>query len=212
MRPLPRLLAFSDDRVAALEDFGIRAAAIAAAGPGVALVARLPNGNADQLTSLALRCAALVRPPEAALLVTGRVDVAMAVGAIGVILRERDPSLRDVRSTARSSPLYLLRSVHAVSEAEAAIAEGADGLVIGSIWATASHPGLGAGGVALLRRVVLLGVPTYAIGGVTIQRATEVHEAGAWGIAAITALWDAPDPYAAARAMLAPWLTTSSGA
>jgi thiamine monophosphate synthase len=36
-------------------------------------------------------------------------------------------------------------------------------------------------------------------------RAAEVRDAGAWGVAAITALWRAADPAAAALAMLAPW-------
>ena len=40
MRPLPRLHAVTDAAVLAVPDFGIRAAAIAAAGPAVALHAR----------------------------------------------------------------------------------------------------------------------------------------------------------------------------
>ncbi|MES2304475.1 MAG: thiamine phosphate synthase [Gemmatimonadota bacterium] len=219
MRPLPRVLAFSDDRVAALEDFGIRAAAIAAVGSAAGLVARLPGGTADQLSALALRCASLVRPPEAALFVTGRVDIAMAAGASGTILRERDLGIEDARRvTAAGAPLaasrsphqralWLLRSVHSVESARAAITEGADGLILGSIWATASHPGRAPVGVALLREVVALGLPTFAIGGVTPERSREVQKAGAWGVAAIGALWDAPDPYLATRALLAPWLT-----
>ena len=40
MRPLPRVHAITDARVLALDDLGVRAAAIAAAGSGVALHAR----------------------------------------------------------------------------------------------------------------------------------------------------------------------------
>ncbi|MEO7354853.1 MAG: thiamine phosphate synthase [Gemmatimonadales bacterium] len=210
MRPLPRVLAFSDDRVAALEDFGIRAAAIAAVGSAAGLVARLPKGDANQLAALALRCASLVRPPEAALFVTGRVDIAMAAGASGTILRARDLGPADARlALAAQAPRrsWLLRSVHSVDEAAAAVAEGADGLVVGAIWATATHPERAPGGIALLQEVVNLGLPTYAIGGVTPERAAEVHDSGAWGVAAIGALWDAPDPYLATRALVAPWLT-----
>ena len=74
MRPLPRLLAFVDDRVAALEDLGVRAAAIAAVGPAVGLVARIPAGSADTLTALAARLVALAAPPMATVLVSGRAD------------------------------------------------------------------------------------------------------------------------------------------
>ena len=40
-------------------------------------------------------------------------------------------------------------------------------------------------------------------------RAAEVHAAGAYGIAAISALWGAADPAAAALAMLEPWLAAA---
>jgi thiamine monophosphate synthase len=33
-----------------------------------------------------------------------------------------------------------------------------------------------------------------------------VHAAGAYGVAAIRALWTAPDPAAATLALLAPWM------
>ena len=42
-----------------------------------------------------------------------------------------------------------------------------------------------------------------AIGGLTPANAAGVVAAGAWGVAAIRALWDAPDPAQAARAFLA---------
>jgi thiamine-phosphate pyrophosphorylase len=41
-----------------------------------------------------------------------------------------------------------------------------------------------------------------AIGGVTPPRAAEARAAGAYGVAAIRAVWDADDPAAAARALL----------
>jgi len=40
---------------------------------------------------------------------------------------------------------------------------------------------------------------------VTPQRAAEVRRAGAYGVAAIRALWDAPAPADAARQMLEEW-------
>jgi thiamine monophosphate synthase len=45
-----------------------------------------------------------------------------------------------------------------------------------------------------------------AIGGITAERAWEARDAGAYGVAAISALWYAPDSAAAAVALLAPWL------
>lgn len=212
MRPLPRLLAFTDDRIAGLDDLGVRAAAIAAAGPAVGLVARLPGGSTDQLAALALRMVALARPPEAIVLVTGRVDVALATGARGVILRAGDLAVRHARDIVarsgeapgrNSANLFVLRSVHSAAEADAAVREGADALIVGPIWATPTHPGLPAAGTALLEKVVTFGVPAFAIGGVSVDRAREAASAGAWGVAVIRALWDSPQPYRDAMAMLA---------
>ena len=206
MRPLPRLLAFADDRIALLEDLGVRAAAIAAAGPAAGLVARLPAGTTDRLASLAQRFVALATPPMASVFVTGRSDVAAATGAHGLILRHADlPHPERSEGPHRSSRLMLLHSIHSVAEGESAAANGADALVVGSIWPTSTHPDRTAAGTGLLRDVVALGLPTFAIGGVTPARAVEAHDAGAWGIAAIMAVWDADEPYAAAMEMLQPW-------
>jgi thiamine-phosphate pyrophosphorylase len=48
-----------------------------------------------------------------------------------------------------------------------------------------------------------------AIGGIDASRAAEVRDAGAYGIAAISALWSAADPAAAALALLEPWLAVA---
>jgi len=202
---LPRVLAFADDRIATLEDLGIRAAAIAAVGPAIGLVARRPFGTTDQLASLAARFVALATPPMASVFVTGRADIALATGAHGVILRKDDLDVltaREILSRAHHGT-FVLRSVHSMAEAEAAARESADAIVVGTVWATATHPDWPAGGTRLLREVVSLGVPTYAIGGVTPERAVEAKAAGAWGVAAIGAVWDAKNPHGAVLELIA---------
>jgi thiamine-phosphate pyrophosphorylase len=57
----------------------------------------------------------------------------------------------------------------------------------------------------LVRAAAALGRPVIAIGGVDAGRVREVRAAGAYGVAAISALWRAADPAAAALALLAPW-------
>ena len=96
-------------------------------------------------------------------------------------------------------------SVHSREEAEAALGEGADYLVAGSVFETTSHPGQPALGLAWLTTISKLGRPVVAIGGITPERALQVREAGAWGVAVIAAAWDAGDPAAATTALLAPW-------
>lgn len=203
MRPLPRLHAFTDRAVLDAADFGVRAAAIAAAGSAVALHARDRGAGGAALARAAARLLALARPPEAAVFVSGRPDVAAALGAQGVQLAGDDLCAADARRVLGQG--WIGRSVHGMDEALAAVAEGADFLVVGNVYETASHPGRPAAGLALVRAAAALGRPVIAIGGIDASRAHEVRAAGAYGVAAIRALWAAADPAAAALALLAPW-------
>lgn len=207
MRPLPRLHAVTDATILADPDLGIRAAAIASAGPAVALHVRDGNAGGAALARAASRLMALARPPEAAVFVNGRPDLAAAVGADGVQLSSASLSPADARRVFARG--WIGRSVHSVAEAERAIVEGADFLIVGSIFPTASHPGRPAAGLELVRRAAELGRPVIAIGGIDARRAAEVRDAGAYGVAAISALWGAGDPAAAALALLEPWVAVA---
>jgi thiamine-phosphate pyrophosphorylase len=149
---------------------------------------------------------ALARPPEAAVFVNGRPDIAAAVGAHGVQLGTEDLSPADARRLLPRA--WVGRSVHSMEEASTAVAEGADFLVAGNIFETESHPDRPAVGLDLISRAARLGRPVIAIGGITPDRVHEVEAAGAYGVAAIRALWMAPDPAAATLAMLLPWTAT----
>lgn len=203
MRPLPRVHAFTDAAVLSAPDFAVRAAAIAAGGSAVALHARDRGAPVARLAATASRMLALARPPEAAVLVNGRPDLAAALGAHGVQLGATDPSPSDARRLLPHG--WIGRSVHTIEEARVAVEEEADFLVVGSIYETPSHHGRPASGPGLVREVARFGRPVIAIGGVTPERALELKAAGAYGVAAIRALWQVADPAAATLAMLAPW-------
>lgn len=104
-------------------------------------------------------------------------------------------------------------SVHDAEGALQAARAGADYLVLGTIYATPSHPGLEGSGPAAVsavrrrltaRRLVAHRPPTrrpppiLAIGGLRADRIEEVTEAGAYGIVVGRAVWTAPDPAQAA--------------
>jgi thiamine-phosphate pyrophosphorylase len=69
------------------------------------------------------------------------------------------------------------------------------------VFATVTHPGAPPLGLDALGAIVAVGLPVIAIGGVTVAGIPALRAAGAWGAAAIRALWDAGDPAQAARAM-----------
>jgi thiamine-phosphate diphosphorylase len=204
MRPLPRVHAYTDAAILADPDLGIRAAAIAAAGSAVALHVRARGERAANVATVAIRLVALARPPEAAVIVSERSDIAAAVGAQGVQLGADDLTPLDARKVLPHG--WIGRSVHSQEEAVNAVKEGADFLVVGNIFQTESHPGRPAAGLDLVREAAAHGVPVIAIGGMNPARAREAQAAGAYGVAAIRALWHAPNPAAATLAMLEPWM------
>jgi len=194
---VPRLHAVTDDRVLALPDVLDRARALAL-GPDVAIHLRGALSGRP-LLALADALRALTAAAGALLIVNDRLDVARLCRADGLHLPAR--GLPVARVAAHPDRPHLVgRSTHAAADARAALAAGADYVFLGNVWPTASHPdrpplGPAAIGVVSSARVI-------AIGGITADRAAEARAAGAGGVAAIRALWDAPDPAAAARNLL----------
>lgn len=198
---LPRLHAVTDDRVAAAPTLVARATAMASvAGRDLAvhLRSRALTGAAFHRAARAIGAA--LRPCGSWLVINDRADVARAAGAPAVVTGRGGLLPADVR---RVAPDALVgRSVHDDREVGAADDDGADFLVAGAVYATASHPGAGAAGTGLVRSAAATGRPVIAIGGITPERVAEVLAAGAHGVAAIRALWDAVDVAAAAAAFL----------
>ncbi|WP_214809431.1 MULTISPECIES: thiamine phosphate synthase [Exiguobacterium] len=129
------------------------------------------------------------------LTVHDRVDVAHVAG-IGVQLTRRSLRVRDVR---RHFPdLVIGKSVHSLAEALAAEAEGADRLLYGHIYSTASKPDLPPRGIDALKQVVTFTTkPVIAIGGITPDRIPEIAATGATGIAVLSGILGQSDPLVA---------------
>jgi len=196
--PLPRLHAITDERIARRPDLGDIARELATGGGAdLALHARGHTLTGLEHYELAVR---LSDSPTVRLFVNDRLDIALAVDAEGVQLTPESLSPEEARRL--SARWWIGRSVHNLAEAEAAQAGGADYLLAGPVFPTATHPDRAPLGLGALREIVGLGLPVIAIGGVTARNAREVREAGAHGVAAIRALWDATEPAAAARQML----------
>ena len=200
MNALPRLLAPTTDAICRAPGFPARAAAIAGAGARIALVVRMPDATAAEQADVARRVAPIARGGGAQLWIHARPDLARALDADGVQLRRNDLAPHEVRGWC---PGWIGVSVHSRAEAETAIAEGADFLVAGNVFETPTHPGRPPRGLDWLAELCALGQPVLAIGGVTRERAPGLLRAGAWGAAAIGALWESRDPGAATRELLA---------
>jgi thiamine-phosphate diphosphorylase len=140
--------------------------------------------EARALADLVTELVGLAQGSGTRILVNDRVDVALASGASGVHLRADSMAPALVRTLAPAG-FIIGRSVHSLAEAVAV--SGADYLIAGTVWPTPSKSGavplLGIAGFAAIARTAR--IPTLAVGGMTIGRASEVAAAGGAGVAAI---------------------------
>jgi len=172
---------------------------VAAAVDGGVNVVQLREKDlpARELWALAVRLRD-VTAGRALLLINDRVDVAIAVDADGVHLAGH--SLPPAAARAALGPGGLIGcSVHDRAEAEVAGRDGADYLLVGTLYPSRSHPGRAGAGPQLITELrAHAEAPLVGIGGITARNAREVLYAGARGVAIISAIVAAPDPAAAA--------------
>jgi 8-oxo-dGTP diphosphatase len=163
------------------------ALARALAGGSTRLQLRAPACERGRWRVLAARAAALARAAGAQVLVNGDLELARELD-VGLHL----PAAQLLACSERPLPADrpVAASCHDARELQAAQALGCDFAVLGSVAATASHPGgpvLGWDGFAALRETVSL--PLYAIGGLGPEDITQARRHGAQGVAAIRRLW-----------------------
>jgi thiamine-phosphate diphosphorylase len=157
--------------------------------------------------SLALEWAeairAITRDFDVAFFVNDRFDLALAADADGVHLGQGDIPPSRIPAPARSR-LRIGRSTHSLEQAREASKDGVDYIAFGPIFATGSKDTpCDPRGVEQLAEVVraVQPKPVIAIGGIDLGNVVKVTEAGAAGVAVISAIAGAADPYAAARAL-----------
>ena len=158
-----------------------------------------PSAALEQASRLARAC----RAAGAALIVNDSVALALQAGADGVHLGRDDADVAAARATFPRAIIGV--SCYAEPErARAAARAGADYVAIGSMFASPTKPAAARASPAHLAQAQRLsGLPVAAIGGITVANAPGLVAAGADMLAVISALFDAPDVRAAARAFAA---------
>jgi thiamine-phosphate pyrophosphorylase len=177
-------------------------------GPEVAVQHRHPETPARQFLEEARLLAGLCRKRGNPLFVNGRLDVALLVGA-HLHLPAGGMTPEDVRPHLPSGRQV---SVAVHDEEEARRARGADLALVSPVFPPGSKPGdtrpmLGPEGFRALAST--LPCPALALGGLTPERASQLQ--GAAGFAVISAVLEAEDPEAAARALCASSSLSRSG-
>lgn len=127
-------------------------------------------------------------------LINDRVDLALAVDADGVHLGQQDLPIATARQLLGSDRL-IGRSTTNPEELAKALAEGADYVGVGPVYATPTKPDKAAAGLDYVRYAAQhCPVPFYAIGGIDAQNLDEVMSAGGDRVAVVRALMQAADP------------------
>ncbi|WP_224362245.1 thiamine phosphate synthase [Hyalangium versicolor] len=196
----PRLIIITDWRLPRARLLSALERALEA-GPEVAVQHRHPDAPARTFLEEARSLAELCHSRGNPLFVNGRLDVALLVDA-HLHLPAHGPTVEDVRPHLPAGRRVSV-AVHDVEEAR--LARGADLALVSPVFAPGSKPGdtrppLGLDGFRAL--AASLECPALALGGLTPERALQVP--GAFGFAVISAVLEAEDPAAVARALLRP--------
>ncbi|GAA4702177.1 thiamine phosphate synthase [Brevibacillus fulvus] len=176
---------------------------------GVGLVQFRDKGSRlseSERIQLARQMQALCREHNALFFVNDDVQLAVDLKADGIHVGQDDMPLSEVKKLVGDNCLIGV-SAGTVSEAVAAQQGGADYLGVGAMYATASKPDagepIGPNGLADIRRAVGERLPIVGIGGIHLGNAASVLQAGADGIAVISAITRAESPRQAARTLSA---------
>lgn len=132
-------------------------------------------------------------------IVNDDIELAIEIGADGVHIGQEDESASLVRKKIQGGIVGV--SVHTMEEFEKALADGADYVGTGPVYPTLTKTDTRpVAGTALIRkmRIKQPDFPIVGIGGITINNAREVVQAGADGVSVITTISQAAEPRQAA--------------
>ncbi len=151
--------------------------------------------SAAQLWPLAKKVRSLTTQFGCRLLINDRIDLALAVGADGVHLGGHSLPTEVARQLLGPDKLIGV-STHQVAEIPRHAAAGADFVSFGPVFHTPSKASFGAPvGLDKLQQACRLSpIPVYALGGIKPENCRQVHDAGASGVAMISALLCAAAP------------------
>ncbi len=189
--------AVTSDTLVTSPGFFARAEAVASSKKA-AINLRAHGIGGRKLFEVAARLREITFEHGAPLIVAGRIDIAIAVGADSVQLGAHTVPLKAAAALCGKHGKNHGYSCHSVREAVDAEKAGASYVYLGTIFSSVSKPEVTPCGVGLLAKTCKsVDIPVVAIGGIDITNVGSVAGVGASGAAAINSVWSAPDPEAA---------------
>jgi thiamine-phosphate pyrophosphorylase len=145
--------------------------------------------TSKDLLSIALQIKEITRSAGIRFIINDRLDLARAAGADGVHLGQEDLPIPFARRIVPKG-FIIGTSVRTVQEALLAESEGADYIALSPIFDTPTKSDAGPGkGLEVLREIKsAVSIPVIAIGGIGKGNVRQVMEAGADGVAVISAV------------------------
>ena len=174
------------------------------AAAGVRLLQyRDKSAAAKELLETSRELASSLESPHTALIVNDRPDVAALAGARGVHVGQDDLGVEQARAVG-GNEMWIGVSTHNLEQFRRGAATSADYIAVGPVFATASKENPDpVVGLELIREVRgLTEKPIVAIGGITLDRAKSVIDAGADSVAVISDILLARSPGERARQFL----------
>jgi thiamine-phosphate pyrophosphorylase len=190
---LPRLYVILDASLLKQSETECAARLVAA---GVRLLQyRNKKAGARELLEKSRAIAELVCPQGAMFFVNDRPDVAYLVGADGVHVGQHDLGVDAARMVVGKDKLVGV-STHNLHQFSAAAATSADYIAVGPVFETQtkSNPDPVVGAELVRRARAMTDTPIVAIGGITLERASDIIAAGADSVAVISDILLAEDP------------------
>ncbi len=151
--------------------------------------------SAAELYPQAKELRSLTHKYNSLLLINDRIDLAQAIGADGVHLGGHSLPVKIARQILGANAL-IGASTHSAMEAESAQKQGADFITFGPVFFTPSKAQFGVPlGIESLQTICkTCNIPVYALGGIKANNTRETLQAGAHGVAMISALLSSPEP------------------
>jgi thiamine-phosphate pyrophosphorylase len=183
-------------------DFAEELKAALGAGDVASLQLRMKNTSDDEIRRAAGQLKPIAQAAGVAFILNDRPDLAADLGADGVHIGQEDMPYRDARARLGTDAIIGVTCHSSRDLAIQAAEAGADYVAFGAFFPTATKEPKTRADVELLAWWSdLMTVPSVAIGGITVENASPLIEAGADFLAVSAGVWNHPNgPAAAVRA------------
>ncbi|WP_338068660.1 thiamine phosphate synthase [Paenibacillus paeoniae] len=163
---------------------------------------RNKTGSREDVLREAAALRKLTRAYNVPFIVNDYVDIAIQVEADGVHIGQDDIPFEEARRLLGPDKLIGV-STHSLEQALKAERDGADYIGVGPVYPTNTKPGKAAVTTAYVTEAAAqIHIPFVAIGGITLDNADSVLEAGARRLCAVSAIVGSEDPAAVCRSFL----------